>query len=252
MAEDPHYYVAGYSVEDDPYSQPNGVLVNKFGIENTRDLEEIEAESAALAIQELLKQPPPAEFSVLTLRKIHHDIFCDTYPWAGEFRMVDIAKGDTFFEANANISAKLDELFSAAKSKNFFAGLSIDDFAQAAGEFLVELNRIHPFREGNGRTQRTLLSQMALKAGYSIGWEGVSNDAMKRACVDGLEDNSSTMKRLLKVYLGPAPEEMKKTWERLADPAENGTSIVKGRAKEARAKFSGEEDTPTAKNKKNS
>ena len=57
MAEDPHYYVAGYSVEDDPYSQPNGVLINNFGIDNTRDLEEIEAASAALAIQELLKQP---------------------------------------------------------------------------------------------------------------------------------------------------------------------------------------------------
>ena len=57
MAEDPHYYVAGYSVEDDPYSQPNGVLINYFGIDNTRDLEEIEATSAALGIQELLKQP---------------------------------------------------------------------------------------------------------------------------------------------------------------------------------------------------
>ena len=61
---------------------------------------------------------------------------------------------------------------------------------------------------------------MALKAGYSIGWEGVSNDAMKRACIDGLEGNPSTMKRLLKVYLNPAPEELKKTWERLADPTE--------------------------------
>ena len=56
MAEDPHYYVAGYSVEDDPTAN-NGVLINYFGIDNTRDLEEIEATSAALGIQELLKQP---------------------------------------------------------------------------------------------------------------------------------------------------------------------------------------------------
>lgn len=165
---------------------------------------------------------------------------------------MDIAKGETFFEANTNIEGKLDELFAAAKSKNFFTGQSVDDFAQAAGEFLVELNRIHPFREGNGRTQRTLLSQMALKAGYSIGWEGVSNDAMKRACIDGLEGNPSTMKRLLKVYLNPAPEELKKTWERLADPTEDGASIVKERAKEARAKHFGEDATPENKNKKQS
>lgn len=252
MAEDPHYYVAGYSVEDDPYSQPNGVLINNFGIDNTRDLEEIEAESAALAIQELLKQPPPQEFSVLSLQKIHYEIFCDVYPWAGEFRKVDIAKGDTLFEANTSISSKLDELFAAAKSKNFFSGLSQQDFAQAAGEFLVELNRIHPFREGNGRTQRTLLSQMALRAGYSIGWEGISNDAMKRACVDGLEGNPSTMRRLLNVYLGPAPEELKKTWERLTDPTEDGVAMVKGRAKEARAKYSDKQAEPEKKSKKNS
>ena len=108
MAEDPHYYVAGYSVEDDPYSQPNGVLINYFGIDNTRDLEEIEATSAARNPR-AFKQPS-RRIRCSDTQKIHYEIFCDVYPWAGEFRKVDIAKGETFFEANTNIEGKLDEL----------------------------------------------------------------------------------------------------------------------------------------------
>ena len=249
MAEDPHYYTAGYSVEDDPYSQPNGVLINNFGIENTRDLEEIEAESAALAIQEILKKAPPREFNALTLKKIHYEVFCDVYPWAGEFRKVDIAKGDTYFEKNGNIAGKLDELFARAHSQNFFAGMSLDDFAESTGAFLVELNRIHPFREGNGRTQRTLLSQMAFNAGYFIGWEGVSNDAMRRACVDGLEGNQSTMKRLFKVYLSPLPENHRKAWEKITDPNEDGVGIAKDRIKDVRTTHLPEGGDPTNKKK---
>ena len=53
---DDHYYIAGYSAEDDPYSEANGVLKNKLGITNTKDLNEVEAELAALAVQELLQE----------------------------------------------------------------------------------------------------------------------------------------------------------------------------------------------------
>lgn len=204
MSDDQHYYIAGYSVEDDPYCQPNGVLTNILGIENTQDLNEFESEMAAIAIKNLLELSPPEEFTVSGLQDIHREIFADVYPWAGKFRVVDIAKGDTVFEPQQTIGEKLEILFDQGKSKNWFAGSSASEFAQLAGDFLIELNRIHPFREGNGRTQRLLLSQMALKVGHRIEWAGISESAMKHACIDGLKGDSGTMKKLLGLYLSPS------------------------------------------------
>ncbi|QDQ26196.1 hypothetical protein FNU76_07400 [Chitinimonas arctica] len=201
MNEDPHYYIEGYSIDDDPYSQTNGVLVNLHGLTTTKDLELIEAEYSALAIEEILKREPPSKFDIATLKSIHREIFMDVYPWAGEFRKVDIAKGDTCFEGNENIGEKLRLLFEDCQSRNYYLGLTLPEFSQAVAVFLVELNRIHPFREGNGRAQRVLLSLLALNAGFTIAWEGVSDGAMKQACIDGLAGNFSTMTRLLKVYL---------------------------------------------------
>lgn len=210
MSGEDHYYIAGYSAEDDPYSLPNGVLDNKLGITNTQDLNELEADLAALAISNLLKLSPPKDFSVETLKSIHREIFSEIYPWAGKVRVVDIGKGDTHFESHQNIEGKLNALFADCKTKNYFAHLSEDEFAKESAEFLIELNRIHPFREGNGRTQRLLLSQIALNAGYKVAWEGISESAMRQACIDGLSGNPATMKKTLKIYLSPSPSEESK------------------------------------------
>lgn len=205
MSDEDHYYIAGYSAEDDPYSEANGVLKNKLGITNTKDLNEVEADLSVLAVNEILTRPIPQEFSVAVLQAIHKEIFEEVYPWAGQFRKVDIAKGDTFFETHKDIGKKLDLLFDQCKGKDFFVGLSDEEFSVGLADFLLELNRIHPFREGNGRTQRLLSSQMALNAGYSISWDSVSNDAMKRVCIEGVEGDSLPMKKLIKLNLSVAP-----------------------------------------------
>lgn len=203
MDVDLHYYSVGYSAENDPYCQPNGVLTNLLGLTSTKELNEFEAIYSALALQQLATQGTPSIFSVSSLTAIHHFIFRDVYPWAGEFRKVDIFKGHSQFETHQNIKPMLLQLFDDCTRKRYFKGLSINDFAEQAGQFLIELNRIHPFREGNGRTQRMLLSQMANNAGLLIQWEGVSDSAMNNACIEGLNGNQRPMIRLMKVYLYP-------------------------------------------------
>lgn len=136
MNSNKHYYIAGYSLEDDPYCLANGVLVNKLEITNTQDLNEVEAELAALAISNLLSLTTPKEFSTASLIKIHHEIFFEVYPWAGKFRTVDIAKGNTHFEAQENIEDRLNSLFASCKSQNYFIGLNKNDFATYAADFL--------------------------------------------------------------------------------------------------------------------
>lgn len=57
-------------------------------------------------------------------------------------------------------------------TQDFLQGLSADDFAAEAAEYIGDLNRLHPFREGNGRTQLQTqlqyLKQLGAQAGHPI------------------------------------------------------------------------------------
>ncbi len=68
--------------------------------------------------------------------------------------------------------------------------------------FLGWINKIHPFREGNGRAQRILLDQLALLHGYVIEWSGMSGDAMALACRESrtIDKNSSRLRKLIALH----------------------------------------------------
>jgi cell filamentation protein len=201
MEHDEHYYVSGYSVEDDPYCQSNGVLINNFDIQDSKRLNEIEAEFSSIALQELLLNSSPDTFTTDYLKFVHNEIFKEIYPWAGQFRKVDIGKADIWFKKHQDIEAELKSLFEGLASANTFMGLDLDTFSKNAAEFLAKLNHIHPFREGNGRTQRLVLSQIAIRNNMAINWEGISSSAMNKACNDGIAGNFVSMQKLLKIYI---------------------------------------------------
>ena len=43
------------------------------------------------------------------------------------------------------------------------------------------MNAVHPFREGNGRTQREFVRELAHKNGYWIDWSKVSREELYKA-----------------------------------------------------------------------
>ena len=194
--EEPHYYASGYGVDNDPYAQENGVLKNLLGLVDTRELNEIEADLAGVEITRLLGEPLPPIFGTVHLQALHREIFHRVYPWAGEFRQVGIGKGDTLFLAHAEVPAALGKLFEQMEQQ-FPQGVSAKDFSEQAAPFLVRLNHIHPFREGNGRTQRLFLTQLAQRLGLSLDWSSVGNEAMRRACIDGIGGEIRAMVRLI-------------------------------------------------------
>ncbi len=197
MEKDDHYYVEGYSAESDPYALDNGVLKNHFGLTDSASLNEIEADIAAIQIQEILKQPLPPAFTPEHLCALHEQVFSEIYPWAGCLRKVDIAKGDTYFLRHQEIGSRLDALFSSLAEAHFLKGTVPSDFSQSIGDFLVQLNYVHPFREGNGRVQRLLVSQIAAHAGFVLDWQPVGNEAMKQACIAGIQGSTRQMARLI-------------------------------------------------------
>ena len=51
--------------------------------------------------------------------------------------------------------------------------MDAEGFAARAAEHVVELNAIHPFREGNGRALRAFLLVLARQAGHDINMERI-------------------------------------------------------------------------------
>lgn len=95
--DDEHYYLANYSVSDDPYALPNGVLINKLGITTTAELNAAEAELVTIRLAMLAESPIFGGFDLEHLQAIHGFLFQDIYPWAGQVRVLDIGKNDTAF-----------------------------------------------------------------------------------------------------------------------------------------------------------
>jgi len=172
--------VRKYSDSADAYTDPKtGVLKNKLGLTTEKDLERAEAAASALRSHELARSPIAGNFDLSHLKAIHKKLFSDVYQWAGQVRTVDISKGD---------------------SRNL-RGLSADKFSQRAGHYMGELNVIHPFREGNGRTLREFMGQVAKQAGYEIKWEGIDRKDMTQASIEAYQGSSEHMARLIRENL---------------------------------------------------
>lgn len=166
----------------DRYVYPGtNILKNKRGIMNKLSADDFERGASLGRAIELQKQGITGKFDAAHLKAIHKFLFQDVYDWAGEFRDIQIFKGLTEFMAPENIQSELDSLCADIRDKNYFRGLSKYAAADGLADAMCRLNQIHPFREGNGRTQRLFMEQMALNAGYILDFSQVSENAMRNA-----------------------------------------------------------------------
>lgn len=166
----------------DRYVYPGtNILKNKRGIMDELLTDDFERGASLGRAIELQKQGITGKFDAAHLKSIHKFLFQDVYDWAGEFRDIQIFKGLTEFTAPERIQSELDVLCADIRDKNYFRGLSKYAAADGLADAMCRLNQIHPFREGNGRTQRLFMEQMALNAGYNLDFSQVSENAMRNA-----------------------------------------------------------------------
>ena len=135
----------------DPYCYGGTtVLKNKLGIKDPNTLEAFELEMSTLRAAEPL---PDGGFDVGHYLRVHHHLFQDVYDWAGNPRTIQTAKGGNLFCLPAYIEAELNKLFATLDKDPGSWAETPQEFVTMVANFLAELNAIHPFREGNGRSQ---------------------------------------------------------------------------------------------------
>ena len=170
-----------YAVDDDRYCyRGTAVLKNKAGLRSQAGLSAFEAVMTADRFAEPL---PPGRLGVGHYKALHRHIFQDVYIWAGRYRSVRISRGDSAFCYPENIPAQMQALFAALKHDRFLHDRLPEAFAAGAATFLATLNAIHPFRDGNGRTQTAFMLVIAARAGHPFAMERFEPEPFKSAMV---------------------------------------------------------------------
>lgn len=158
-----------YEPRDSIYCYPNSnVLVNKFDVRVADELFKIENDITIYKLFILRQKGITGNFDVAHFVSIHKFIFEDIYPFAGLYRSENIAKDNFMFANWEFIEDNMNSIFSELKRENYLKGLNKDELAKRLTYYMSELNVLHPFREGNGRTTREFIRQLALKNGYNL------------------------------------------------------------------------------------
>ncbi|KPF66435.1 cell division protein [Bosea sp. AAP35] len=154
-------------MSDEAYCYPPDFVVLKNKL-NLRDAELLDRFERRAASQRAAQGIPFGAFDLAHLRAIHRHLFQDVYDWAGELRTVEIAKGGNQFQFRQYITTGMADIHRRIVAAAYLKGLSARAFADKAGEVIGDLNYVHPFREGNGRTQALYLEALARQAGHPI------------------------------------------------------------------------------------
>ena len=176
-----------YDVHDDPAYYPGTqVLQNVFDVRDSAEFEALEIELVALRAEEGI---PGGKFDAAHYRAIHRHLLQDVYSWAGEYRSIRTGKGGNWFCYPEYIDREMDLLFGRLDADAFKSGSASKRFIPAAADFVAELNAIHPFREGNGRTQLVFLRLLGQRAGHLFRVESIEPDEFLAAMIDSFGSN---------------------------------------------------------------
>jgi cell filamentation protein len=138
---------------------------------------------------------PAGTFDAAHLKAIHRDLFQDVYEWAGHTRNEKVRLSDGTiasepflrkvdgrpFLVGARIKEALAAIAARLRAANYLRGFARQEFAERAADVMADINAVHAFREGNGRTQRAFIRQLAMEAGHELDFSVVSRERMVQA-----------------------------------------------------------------------
>lgn len=194
---------------EDQYEPGSGgrVLRNLLGIKRKREMDRLEGQRQVCALDELLgAHDQNHRFNAADIKCVHRMWLSSIYSWAGQYRQVNITKGNFSFAAAQHIPTLMQEF-----ERTYLFKFTPCDFkseseiCNALAIVHAELVLIHPFRDGNGRTARLLAILMAVQAGLPPldfgGLKGVTREKYFAAVRDALDRNYEPMKQIFKLVI---------------------------------------------------
>ncbi|MBS4208514.1 Fic family protein [Bacillus sp. FJAT-50079] len=175
---------------------------NLLGATSYDELEQLEAVAFSIRSSQLEIEgfswliPPTTE----TIKQLHFYLFQDVYPFAGKIRDVQLMKGMTRFcraeYIEMNLARLCEQLEKEQRWKN------IEHAAERLAYYKTELNIIHPFREGNGRTIRIMIREIAQDHGFDWNFEEMDREIYMQAMIQSVTDEFP-LKSLIENTLRP-------------------------------------------------
>ncbi len=179
------------------------VLINKLDIRDEQILAQVEADITRLRISQWELNPLADTFDFNHYQAIHAHLFSDLYDWAGQIRTVDLSKKGTRFCPAAEIESRANLIFTRLRQLNFLRDMDHSGFVEELTDFYCSTNELHPFREGNGRTQRLFLSQLVQYTGYTLNFSDMDGDLLMIATIQAAQGVTNLLKQLLDEVVKP-------------------------------------------------
>jgi cell filamentation protein len=183
---------------EDPYVYPGtAALRNHQEIRDPQELSQAESDIVGLALRALTDEPLPGSYDLEHWQAFHRRIFGGLYPWAGELRTVQIAKPNAFYARPEHIAGYAQGIFAELAREHRLKGLDRAAFLERLTHYHAEMYAVHPFREGNTRSLRVFLGQLAGEAGHRIAWEHLDHERSFAANVLSLNGQNEQLRALL-------------------------------------------------------
>jgi cell filamentation protein len=174
------------------------VLKNKLGIRDDDALTIAEREITSLKLLKLYNTPTVKKFNFGTLCKIHEIIFEDIYEWAGKIRQGDFfSKGNSIFCRGQYVVENAEIIFGDISKENNLRGLNKSKFVERMAYYMGEINALHPFREGNGRTAREFFRQLSLNANYTLDFSKIKKEELLIADIEAFNGKYEKLIQIL-------------------------------------------------------
>ncbi len=193
-----------WTSDDDPYiDKEHNVLKNLAGITNQAHLniyEDAVADTSLLEIQDII-QTSTIDFELW--KEIHRLMFGEVYEWAGKLRTVRMTKGISMFANPQFIERAGREIFKELEKENFLKNMASSKLYERLSYYYNTMNAIHPFREGNGRSLKILITEIARRSGYKIHWEALSFQDNISASIEGFNGYYDPFAKIFEAIMSP-------------------------------------------------
>lgn len=176
------------------------VVKNKLDIRNAELLKEYETGIVALKLTSLIKNSKVYPFTEEGFKQIHKYLFDEIYDFAGEYRLENILKENFRFSEYQYIEENMPLIIKKIDIEKL-KQMNFNDLCKNLSEIMTDLNVLHPFREGNGRTIREFIREISYVCGYEVNFSNVEYelilDVSRKAVVDDTEQ-IELLKNILK------------------------------------------------------